>query len=109
MAAMLRAVVRMSSGYCRGQINEFRKHARELVEGGETGTMTPSQVQRSSFALVRGGYAPDAVDAAMDRIAKAFADLEREQFIPQYGQQAWIDHLTEQAQALYPRLSRPAG
>src|SRR5690625_188943 len=109
MAEMFRTVGRMSSGYSPEEVNEFFTHARELFEGAKPGTMTPSQVQRTSFALVRGGYAPDAVDAAMDRIAQAFADLEREQFIPQYGEQAWITHLTEQAQTLYPRLARPAG
>lgn len=109
MAEMFRNVGRMKTGYAPEEVNEFFTHARELFEGSKPGTMTPAQVQRTSFALVRDGYAPDAVDAAMDRIAQAFADLEREQFIPQHGQQAWIDRLTEQAQTLYPRLSRPAG
>ncbi|HLR56360.1 MAG TPA: DivIVA domain-containing protein [Actinomycetales bacterium] len=109
MAEMFRTVGRVRKGYSPEEVNEFFAHAREIFEGARPGTMSPSQVQRTSFALVRGGYAPDAVDAAMDRIAQAFADLEREQFIPQYGEQAWITHLTEQAQTLYPRLARPAG
>jgi|SRR5690625_1340806 len=109
MAQMFRTVGRMSRGYAPDEVDEFFSHARELFEGATPGTMSPGQVQRTSFALVRGGYAPESVDAAMDRIAQAFADLEREQFIPKHGQQAWIDRLTEQAQTLYPRLSRPAG
>lgn len=109
MADMFHTVGRLKSGYSPQEVDEFFSHAREIFEGARPGTMNPIDVQRTSFALVRGGYAPDAVDAAMDRIAQAFGDLEREQFIPKHGEHAWIEHLTQQAQALYPRLSRPAG
>lgn len=109
MSDMFHTVGRFKAGYSPQEVDEFFDHAREIFEGNRPGSMNPVDVQRTSFALVRGGYAPDAVDAAMDRIAQAFADLEREKFIPAHGQQAWVDHLMQQAQTLYPRLSRPAG
>lgn len=108
MSSMFQTVGRIRSGYSPEEVEEFFTHAREIFEGATPGSMTAMQVQHTSFALVRDGYASDAVDAAMDRIAQAFADLEREQFIPQYGQEAWVEHLTEQAQTLYPRLARPS-
>ena len=101
----------LRSGYHRGQVDEFFDRARAAYERpmlDEAG-LTALDVRRAAFDLKRGGYRPEAVDSALDRLEAAFAERAREQFVRAHGQQAWMGELAQRAQVLYPRLRRPEG
>lgn len=97
-------------GYEREDVEEFFDYARAAYEDPSgSRELDPFDVRRASFDLSHGGYAPAAVDAALDRLEVAFAMRGREQFVKSYGQDAWMRDLADKAQTLYPRLRRPVG
>ncbi len=98
-------------GYHKGQVDAFFTSAREAYERPalEEGAMTSFHVRRAAFDLRRGGYAMADVDQALDRLEAALSTRLRDQFVAQYGQQAWMQMLAQRAQVLYPRLRRPRG
>ncbi|WP_236683354.1 DivIVA domain-containing protein [Demequina sediminicola] len=97
-------------GYEREGVEEFFSYARHAYEN-QAGAqqLDPMEVRRANFDLVHRGYSPVEVDAALDRLEVAFAVRGREQFVRTQGQDAWMRDLADRAQALYPRLRRPAG
>jgi len=95
------------TGYHVEQVDQFFGAARAAYETGET--MTAGEVRAAAFDLVRGGYDPAAVDAALDRVETAFAVRERLEFIEHHGQDAWMKEDASRATVLYPRLTRPDG
>lgn len=109
MSAMFRTAGRLRTGYDPDQVEEFFTHARRVYEGDVKEQLTGSEVRRAAFDLVRGGYRPASVDAALDRLERAFVARQRTDYIGTHGQQAWLDHLAGQARTLYGRLARPDG
>jgi len=101
----------LRSGYHRGQVDAFFADARAAYERPmlDDQAVSSLDVRRAAFVLRRGGYKCSAVDGALDRLEVAFAARARDQFVRAHGQQAWMSRLAESAQALYPRLRRPAG
>ncbi len=99
------------SGYHRGQVDAFFGEARAAYERPmlDDQGFSAIDVRRVAFDLKRGGYACGAVDSALDRLELAFATRTKEQFVRAYGHDAWMSQLAHGAQALYPRLRRPAG
>ena len=97
-------------GYRQADVDAFFTQARHLYEQpGVAEELADFDVRRASFGLHRGGYATSPVDSALDRLEVAFAARVRERYIAEHGQDAWLAHLAERAQTLYPRLRRPAG
>lgn len=96
-------------GYDRGAVDAFLRRARESFEGRSDEAITSWDVRQAAFALVRGGYAVDAVDAALGRIEDAFAAREREVEIARVGAERWVGKTRETAQEVLDRLSRPEG
>lgn len=109
MTRMFRTVGRLSTGYDPDQVDTFFTHARRAYEGDPGEPLTGQDVRRAAFDLVRGGYATTHVDAALDRLERAFAARERTDYVARHGQQAWMEHLAGQARTLYDRLRRPDG
>ncbi|GGB97820.1 DivIVA domain-containing protein [Cellulomonas carbonis] len=109
MTTLFRTVGRLRSGYDPAQVDEFFSRARRVYEGDGHEPLTAAEVRETAFDLVRGGYATGPVDAAMDRLERAFVARQRTEFIAANGQQAWMDHLAGQARTLYGRLTRPDG
>ncbi len=107
MAGMFRTVSRLRTGYAPEDVDEFFDHAREVYENGVAGDLSGHDVRLAAFDLVRGGYSTAAVDAALDRLEAAFVARARAQKLAAEGQQAWMNHLAEQARSLYGRLGRP--
>lgn len=101
----------LSSGYDTEQVDDFFEEARAAYEADGDGTppMSAEDVRAVAFDLVRHGYDPAHVDAALDRLEAAFVQRERAQRIGQAGQEAWMDEVARRATSLYPRLVRPAG
>lgn len=102
---------RWSSGYDVEQVDDFFERARVAYEsppgGGEQ--MTAEDVRTAAFDLVRHGYDPGHVDAALDRLEAAFVQRERARSVSQAGQEVWMEEVAKRATTLYPRLVRPAG
>jgi DivIVA domain-containing protein len=109
MTGMFRTTGRMRTGYDPDQVDEFFTHARKVYEGEANEPLSGYDVRRIAFDLVRGGYRPGAVDAALDRLEQAFVTRQRSEFVGTHGQQAWLEHLAAQARTLYGRLARPDG
>jgi len=101
---------RWSSGYDTEQVDEFFEQARVAYEAGsDTGAMSADDVRAAAFDLVRHGYEPGQVDAALDRLEGAFVQRSRAQSIAAAGQDDWMDNVAARATTLYPRLVRPSG
>ena len=109
MTPMFRQVGRLTRGYDPEQVDDFFARARRVYEGDRTEPLTARDVHSTAFDLVRGGYDSVHVDAALDRLERAFVTRQRAEFVAANGQQAWMDHLASQARTLYARLSRPDG
>lgn len=106
---MFRTVSGFRSGYDPDEVDEFFAHARALYETGPASELSGKEVRGVAFDLVRGGYVPAAVDAALDRLESAFVARARADYVQRNGQQAWMERLGEQARTLYGRLGRPDG
>lgn len=109
MTGMFRQVGRLQTGYEPEQVESFFDHARRVYEGDDSVPLTAKDVRMAAFDLVRGGYDPVHVDAALDRLERAFVSRQRTEHVATHGQQAWMDHLAAQARTLYGRLTRPDG
>lgn len=109
MTAMFRQVGRLHSGYDPDQVDDFFDHARRVYEGDASVPLTARDVRLTAFDLVRGGYDPMHVDAALDRLERAFVSRQRTEYVQAHSQQAWMDQLAGQARTLYGRLTRPDG
>ncbi|ROS77133.1 DivIVA domain-containing protein [Cellulomonas sp. PhB143] len=96
-------------GYEPDEVDTFFAQARALYEGREGRSLTSTQIQTSTFELVRGGYDTHEVDEALDRLEGAFIARQRAAYVAAHGQQAWLDALAERARTLYDRLGRPEG
>lgn len=104
-----RTVNRLRYGYDPDQVDTFFSHARRAYEGDGTEPLSDVDVRRAAFDLVRGGYVTSSVDAALDRLERAFAARTRAQFVAVHGQEAWMEQVAAQARTLYERLRRPDG
>lgn len=101
---------RWSSGYDVEQVDEFFEQARIAYEAAATeDAMTADDVRAAAFDLVRHGYEPGHVDAALDRLEGAFVQRARARSIAGTGQDDWMDGVAARATTLYPRLVRPSG
>lgn len=107
MTSKFPLVGRWSAGYDIEQVDDFFARAREAYEGG--GGMGAVDVRGTAFDLVRKGYRPAAVDAALDRLEAAFVQRGRADAIADVGQDAWLNDVAQRATSLYPRLTRPEG
>lgn len=95
-------------GYERKQVDDFIERARYAYQGqGEL--MTAQDVRGVSFDAVKGGYICHQVDQVLDRLEEAFARADRDQFIEDYGEDAWNDYLDVWIRSLMGRLTRPDG
>ena len=81
-------------------------------EADETGTgmrLTAEGIRHTAFAMHKGGYAPDQVDAALERLEDAFAARERDQATRAGGEEAWMAEAEGAIEVIVGRLSRPPG
>lgn len=109
MSGMFPPVARLASGYDRSEVEVFFARARAAYEGAGAEAMTGHDVRSAAFGLVRHGYAPSAVDSALDRLESAFMQRERADFVAAHGEEMWMARVAERASSLYPRLVRPHG
>ncbi len=99
----------LSRGYRSEQVERYFSIAHEIYEAGDLEEMDSEGVRTVAFDVVHGGYQPDAVDAALDRLEAAFLQQRRADVVSRLGRDAWMRQVAELATTLYPRLLRPAG
>lgn len=97
-----------AKGYDIDQVDAFFERAREAYDT-RSSTVNAEDVRAASFALVKGGYEPGRVDAALDRLEDAFSRRERDTAIAARGADVWQDEARRQAQIVVDRLLRPQG
>lgn len=104
-------VRKRSLGYRVDEVEEFLKIARSAYDADRAGQeqVSSESIRLTAFSMARGGYAPAAVDAAMERLEDAFASREREQAVRRSGEKAWYSNTRMLAKEIIARLSRPRG
>ncbi|MFJ6001912.1 DivIVA domain-containing protein [Arthrobacter sp. NPDC092385] len=104
-------VGRREFGYNTRQVDRFLTKARRHynAEDPARDTITSNDVRAMAFDPVKGGYEPQAVDAALDRLEDVFAQRERDHLIATQGEDAWLRQIGRTAAVLRGRLHRPAG
>ena len=81
MSDMFPRASRLRPGYQREQVDRYFTTAHEIYDAGEFEEMDSEGVRTVAFDIVRGGYDPDAVDAALDRLETAFLQRKRQNFV----------------------------
>lgn len=109
MGHTFKRVGSFSSGYNPAQVDDFLERAKRAYAGEEDLGIDEKSVRTVSFDWVRKGYDPALVDAALDRLEAAFLQRKRARVMDNEGEDTWLSTTYEMAQALYPRLLRPAG
>lgn len=104
-------VDRKSYGYNTKQVDQFLAKAREIYTATEQGqkSLSSRDVREMTFDAVRGGYQPQDVDAALDRLEDVFAQQERDALIAGKGEDAWLAQIGRLSGVLRARLHRPDG
>lgn len=97
-------------GYRVEDVDEYFANAKSLYQGEELADeLDPEKIRTVAFPLVRGGYRPDDVDQALDRLERACRQRERASIVTSEGTDAWLERAYTSAATLYPRLGRPRG
>ncbi|GAA3772422.1 hypothetical protein GCM10022240_25600 [Microbacterium kribbense] len=97
-----------AKGYQVSAVDEFLGRARAAFESAtDADALAAADVRSVSFRLVKRGYQPEAVDAALVRVEDAFAARERDQGMATTGTGAWINQTRDRAQEILDRLTRP--
>ena len=96
-------------GYDIDEVEDFLEDAHRAFTGEASSTVITSElVRRVAFTMRRGGYQPDAVDAALERLEDVFAEREREQALAERSEE-WYADARASAQVILDRLVRPRG
>ncbi|MGC5626751.1 DivIVA domain-containing protein [Georgenia sp. Z1344] len=95
-------VGRREDGYDTDQVDEFFTRARD-VDGG----IDETAVRQAAFDLVPGGYDPEQVDLALDRLEESHTRRRRQRTVAEGGDDGWRTHVEGLAGTLRPRLERP--
>ncbi|BDZ51158.1 hypothetical protein GCM10025867_33990 [Frondihabitans sucicola] len=109
MSSTFPKVTGSKRGYDVKQVEDFLLEARETYSGGESGTVSAESIRRMAFGMVKGGYSPEHVDSALERLEDAFATRERERVLRDTGDDTWFSEARATAEALVSRLERPEG
>lgn len=104
-------VDRASYGYNTKQVDQFLAKARAIYTSTEQSpkSLSSRDVREMTFDAVRGGYQPQEVDAALDRLEDVFAQQERDALIAAKGEDAWLAQIGRLSGVLRARLHRPDG
>lgn len=98
-------------GYNTDEVDRFLARAREAYDGSDTTSesLTAAGIRHTAFAMRKGGYATDQVDAALERLEDAFAAREREAARSEAGEERWLQEARTTAQVIINRLGRAEG
>jgi len=97
-----------SLGYSLKEVEEFLTSARQAYDADDAG-LTALSIRHTAFSMQKGGYSPEHVDAALERLEDAFALRERERLTGTEGERVWGEEAAATATVLLARLSRRPG
>lgn len=99
---------RSAKGYDILQVEDFLEDAKRAYAAptGTPAVLTSSDIRRTGFNLRRGGYATEAVDAALERLEDAFAERERATRLQVTGPDAFAADVRTRAQEILARVAR---
>jgi DivIVA domain-containing protein len=99
-------------GYSIAEVEDFLELARAAYTAGGSApaAVDAASIRTMAFSLERGGYSPQYVDAALERLEDAFATREREAaFARPGGDAAWYGNARTTAQEILDRIDRNYG
>jgi len=97
-------------GYSLVQVEAFLASARAAYDANDGDVaLTAETIRHTAFAMQKGGYSPQHVDAALERLEDAFAARERERATGTQAEEARSEEARALSTALQNRLSRPRG
>ena len=97
MSELFPRVGALQQGYRVEQVDRYFEIAHEIYDAGELEEMDSEGVRTVAFDVVRGGYQPDAVDSALDRLEAAFLQRRRADFVAERGRKAWMEEVAQLA------------
>ena len=109
MSTTFPSASRKETAYNTEQVDAFLAEARVAYDNYELGepTMTSADVRRVAFDVAKKGYAAPVVDAALERLEVALAELERERVIDSEGWEGLSRRSRESLEAITTRFARP--
>lgn len=96
-------------GYAPAQVEEFISRARAQFNNPVESGVTAHDIRNTEFDLVHGGFIPEIVDGAMDKLEDSFAAREIQRQKVEKGSYALEDRLSRVLDLVCGRLSRPKG
>jgi DivIVA domain-containing protein len=93
-------------GYDPKQVDALFDLAKRQYENPNLVLVRASDLRGLRLGLVRGGYATNQVDAALDNLEDHFIKAEVEAFRERFGDQELAKRYSELRDALIPRLKR---
>jgi DivIVA domain-containing protein len=96
-------------GYTPAQVEEFLTRAREQFNNPVENGVTAHDVRNTEFDLVHGGFIPEVVDGAMDKLEDSFAAREISRQKIEKGSYALEDRLSRVVDLIRGRATRPQG
>jgi DivIVA domain-containing protein len=96
-------------GYAPEQVDQFLSRARAQFNNPVDGGVTAHEVRNTEFDLIHGGYAPEVIDGAMDKLEDSFAGREIQRQKAEKGSYALDDRLARVIELVRGRINRPKG
>ena len=96
-------------GYSPEQVDVFLARARAQFNNPVDGGVSAHDVRNTEFDLVRGGYSPEVIDGAMDKLEDSFAAREIQRQKTEKGSYALEDRLSRVIELIRGRVERPKG
>jgi DivIVA domain-containing protein len=100
-------VAKKKPGYSIEQVDAFLSRARTQFTNPADGGISAHDVRNTEFDLVRGGYALEIVDAAMDKLEDSFAGRELQRQKNERGSYALEDRYERVLELVRGRIERP--
>ena len=108
MSGRFPRVSRLSHGYAARQVDAYLNRVEAALDAGvPSGHASAAAIRRAAFDLVLHGYAPMAVDEALDRLEERALELERA--ATESGALPVAHDVWAEAASLGGRLERPRG
>jgi len=95
-------------GYDTIQVDQLIARARAQFADERKTLITASELRKTEFDLVRGGYQISPVDAAIDRLDDALAAIEIAAVLRHHGREIIDKVKGEATEMLFSRIERPA-